>query len=419
MWLCEPDGGAEHRPHRRHHAQLHAPPSGRPRRLARASTRRARASASTTRSAPDSATRAFRSCLLSSSKRAPATLRRLHSGQPSPKMCPDPSSTERWCPGSRASLPATASASAPLAQHERLLGEEPSGARSLAPRRAAERRRPGRWRTTRSRCPRSSVTSGRARMKKERGRHRQRDPVEDALRLVDRQMPDLGVVGVVELRAWPTGSIRGRVTSAQRGSFVPSTTVMAPTASRKVRTSAVKSRRRLSESLRAPAGRPKRPVFSGVPTLRAVAWYLQAAPGRIHCIPDPGRVPHEIRRVVEYRSAARMSCHPPDASPPKGTSVAPLFALRRSGGALTCLGALGAGPAGQRDRRRGPSHPWRMENPHRVERTFADLQAAGVRWARVDLRWLLYRSPRVRLWPRAEPIGARWTRSWPPRIGMA
>lgn len=34
-------------------------------------------------------------------------------------------------------------------------------------------------------------------------------------------------------------------------------------------------------------------------------------------------------------------------------------------------------------------HPWRMENPHRVERTFADLQAAGVRWARVDLRWLL------------------------------
>ena len=34
-------------------------------------------------------------------------------------------------------------------------------------------------------------------------------------------------------------------------------------------------------------------------------------------------------------------------------------------------------------------HPWRMENPHRVERTFADLRAAGVRWARVDLRWLL------------------------------
>jgi polysaccharide biosynthesis protein PslG len=34
-------------------------------------------------------------------------------------------------------------------------------------------------------------------------------------------------------------------------------------------------------------------------------------------------------------------------------------------------------------------HPWRMETPQRVERTFADLAAAGVRWARVDLRWLL------------------------------
>jgi GH35 family endo-1,4-beta-xylanase len=34
-------------------------------------------------------------------------------------------------------------------------------------------------------------------------------------------------------------------------------------------------------------------------------------------------------------------------------------------------------------------HPWRMENPQILERTFSDLAAAGVRWPRVDLRWLL------------------------------
>lgn len=34
-------------------------------------------------------------------------------------------------------------------------------------------------------------------------------------------------------------------------------------------------------------------------------------------------------------------------------------------------------------------HPWRMASPAILERTFADLAAAGVRWARVDLRWYL------------------------------
>jgi polysaccharide biosynthesis protein PslG len=34
-------------------------------------------------------------------------------------------------------------------------------------------------------------------------------------------------------------------------------------------------------------------------------------------------------------------------------------------------------------------HPWRMDSPALRERTFADLAAAGVRWARVDLRWYL------------------------------
>jgi hypothetical protein len=34
-------------------------------------------------------------------------------------------------------------------------------------------------------------------------------------------------------------------------------------------------------------------------------------------------------------------------------------------------------------------HPWRMEDRQTIERTFADLAAAGVRWARVDLRWYL------------------------------
>jgi polysaccharide biosynthesis protein PslG len=34
-------------------------------------------------------------------------------------------------------------------------------------------------------------------------------------------------------------------------------------------------------------------------------------------------------------------------------------------------------------------HPWRMASPAILERTFADLEAAGVRWARVDLRWYL------------------------------
>jgi polysaccharide biosynthesis protein PslG len=34
-------------------------------------------------------------------------------------------------------------------------------------------------------------------------------------------------------------------------------------------------------------------------------------------------------------------------------------------------------------------HPWRMESPQILEQTFSDLAAAGVRRARVDLRWLL------------------------------
>jgi polysaccharide biosynthesis protein PslG len=34
-------------------------------------------------------------------------------------------------------------------------------------------------------------------------------------------------------------------------------------------------------------------------------------------------------------------------------------------------------------------HPWRMEDPRRVEHTFADIAATGAKWVRVDLRWLL------------------------------
>ena len=53
-------------------------------------------------------------------------------------------------------------------------------------------------------------------------------------------------------------------------------------------------------------------------------------------------------------TGAQHGCRAPPTLRHEGTSVAPL-ALRRSGGALTRLGALGAGPAGERDRRRG--HP--------------------------------------------------------------
>jgi hypothetical protein len=34
-------------------------------------------------------------------------------------------------------------------------------------------------------------------------------------------------------------------------------------------------------------------------------------------------------------------------------------------------------------------HPWRMEDPRRVEHTFADIAATGAKWVRVELRWQL------------------------------
>jgi hypothetical protein len=33
-------------------------------------------------------------------------------------------------------------------------------------------------------------------------------------------------------------------------------------------------------------------------------------------------------------------------------------------------------------------HPWRMDNPQLLERTFAGIAATGVRWVRVDMKWL-------------------------------
>ena len=38
-------------------------------------------------------------------------------------------------------------------------------------------------------------------------------------------------------------------------------------------------------------------------------------------------------------------------------------------------------------------HPWRMENPTESSARSPISQAAGVRWARVDLRWLAHRAP--------------------------
>ena len=93
---------AEHRPHRRHHAQLHAGRAARRRRPARAWPRRARARASTTRSTPASASRYSRSSLLSSSSLSSRCRRRCRCRLA--VVASEYSTTDRWWPGSSASL---------------------------------------------------------------------------------------------------------------------------------------------------------------------------------------------------------------------------------------------------------------------------------------------------------------------------
>ena len=97
----------------------------------------------------------------------------------------------------------------------------------------------------------------------QRGGCGERDPVEDRRCLVDGPVPDLRVVGVVQPLQLGQNHQSGSMARAQSGSDVPSTSHMAPTASRNVSRSAAKSKWRLRASLRPTTRRPKRPVFSG------------------------------------------------------------------------------------------------------------------------------------------------------------
>ena len=199
-------------------------------------------------------------------------------------------------------------------------------------------------------------------------------------------MPDLGVVGVVELLELghqdPSGQGHQRPEGVlrafdhghgphrqQEGQDVggeektPPERVLAR-ASRPAETTGLLGGRRVYAPLRGTC-RPHRgnPLYS-----------------------NPGEVPHEIRRVVEYRSAARMSCTP-DASTLKEPLCAacsvPLWRCfhspwcpRRRPGRRARSPALSSIRGGWRARQSSiaPSPTW---------------QAAGVRWARVDLRWYL------------------------------